>query len=162
MSTEKQIQANRLNGLKGGVKSAAGKSAVSQNAVSHGFFSKELIIKGEDPAYLAEVRRRFMSELEPEGEMETILVEIIISSAWRLKRIFKSEQTVPRGIRDYRDPSYQNVMRYVTSLERQIYRAKNELERLQNARLAEGRPTAESIVSLITSPETEGLSGPEK
>lgn len=38
MTTDKQIIANRLNGLKGGVKTDAGKAAVRLIAVSHGIF----------------------------------------------------------------------------------------------------------------------------
>jgi len=43
MTTEKQIQANRLNALKGGVKTEEGKAAVRLNAPSHGFFCNEVL-----------------------------------------------------------------------------------------------------------------------
>jgi hypothetical protein len=135
MTTEKQIEANRLNALLGGVKTEEGKADIRHNAVSHGFFSKEILIEGENRAEMETVRESFFAEFKPEGELETVLVELIISSSWRLKRVLRSERTHPRNIPDYRNTSYQNVMRYVTTLERQIYRALHELERLQKARL---------------------------
>ena len=39
MASEKQIAANRLNGLKGGVKTLAGKAISCLNAVSHGMYA---------------------------------------------------------------------------------------------------------------------------
>jgi hypothetical protein len=135
MTTEKQIEANSLNALLGGVKTAEGKARIKHNAISHGFFSKEILIEGENPLVLTAFRDNFIAQLKPDGELETILVELIISSSWRLKRVLRSERTHPRNTPDYRDTSYQNVMRYVTTLERQIYRALHELERLQKARL---------------------------
>jgi hypothetical protein len=56
VSSEKQIQANRINALKGGVKTAEGKAAVRLNAVSHGFFSNSVLLPGEDRHLLEELR----------------------------------------------------------------------------------------------------------
>jgi hypothetical protein len=48
MSTEAQIKANRLNAQKStGPKTAEGKAAVAQNAVKHGLFAHENVIKCE-------------------------------------------------------------------------------------------------------------------
>ncbi len=153
MTTEKQIAANRLNALKAGVKTPEGKLAVRLNAVTHGIFSKDAVLPGEDADLLANMRENIIAELKPVGEMETILVERLISSTWRLKRALLSEQTYRRpaaqdittlseffrGI-DYRCSGWQNYMKYETSLERQIYQAMHELERLQRARLGEKLP----------------------
>jgi hypothetical protein len=92
MTTEKRIEANQRNGLKGGVKTQEGKAVSRLNACTHGFFSKDLLLPAEDPAYLAEIRDYYLSELKPVGELETLLVERIISSAWRLKRLVRSER----------------------------------------------------------------------
>lgn len=163
MTTEKQITANRLNALKAGVRTEEGKAAVRLNAISHGFFSRDLIIPGEDAGLLDDLRERYMSEFQPVGELETLLVERIISSAWRLKRMVKSEKAQFHTIKhqpavlnepcsavscvdkisptasmvDYRYSDLQNVLRYETTLERQIYKAMHELERLQKMRMGE-------------------------
>lgn len=154
MSTEKQIQANRLNALKGGVKTEEGKAAVRLNAVSYGFFSRDLLIPGEDASLLDNLCQKYLSELKPVGELEIMLVERIVSSAWRLKRLVKSERAQfhictykPKGstetIRmvDYRYSSLQEIMRYETTLERQVYKAMHELERLQKMRMGEPVPS---------------------
>jgi hypothetical protein len=126
MPSEKQIRANRKNGLKGGVKIAEGKALVRLNAVTYGFFSKSVLVRGEDCHKLDEFRESFMSELRPEGELETILVERIVSSSWRLSRLLKTERK-NRFPANYLDPSWQNYIRYENTLERQIYKALHEL-----------------------------------
>ena len=135
MTSEKKIQANRLNALKGGVKTEEGKAVVRLNAVSHGFFSNSVLLPGEDQTLMAKIREKFLAELKPEGELETILVERIVSSAWRLKRLLKYERKGTRGHGGvYGDQFWQNYIRYESTLERQIYKALSELERLREAR----------------------------
>jgi hypothetical protein len=161
MATEKQIIANRANALKGGVKTEAGKAVSRLNAVSHGIFSNEVILPGEDSSLLESLRDKFMEQFAPAGEMETILVERIISSTWRLKRVMRSEARLslkyflkddatgePNGGIDYRYNTWQNVAKYENGIERQIYRALNELERIQQRRFAA------EIVSPQDSPES--------
>lgn len=48
MSTNRQIQANRMNALKAtGPKTEVGKDIVAGNAIKHGILSKEVLLKGE-------------------------------------------------------------------------------------------------------------------
>ncbi len=136
MATEKQIQANRLNALKGGVKTEKGKAAVRLNAVSHGLLSKEVLLPGEDGCRLAALRNQYLVELQPEGELENLLVERIVSSSWRLRRALRIEKTRTKSGGDYRYRSWQQCMRYETALEHQIYKACHELQSLQALRLA--------------------------
>jgi hypothetical protein len=151
MTSEAQIKANRENGLKGGVKTADGKEVSRLNAVSHGLFCREVLIRGEDASSLSALSARLTTELQPQGEMETILVERIVSSTWRLRRALRAErinstlrrcrdnndrQEVIAGV-DYLYSGWQNYSRYETALERQIYKALHELERLQKARKSE-------------------------
>jgi hypothetical protein len=98
------------------------------------------------------------AELKPVGEIETILVERVISSTWRLKRALFSEHNYNRpaatdfnNVReffskvDYRYQGWQKYLRYETALERQIYKALNALERLQRIRLGEKLPLPVSL-----------------
>ncbi len=82
MMSEKQIITNRTNALIAGVKTPEGKLVVRHNAVSHGIFFQDTLLLGEDGDHLASLQERLITELEPQGEMETILVERIVSSTW--------------------------------------------------------------------------------
>jgi hypothetical protein len=153
MASEKQIAANRINGLKGGANTHQSNLSAGLKAVSHGIFSKDVLLPGEDSFMLDGLRNKFITEMNPVGELETILVERIISSTWRLKRALKSENKYVRpamrdvnnmadylsGI-DYRYDGWQNFLKYETALERQISKAMHELERLQRNRRGEKIP----------------------
>jgi hypothetical protein len=104
------------------------------NALSHGIFSHEILLEGEDAALLAGLREKLYTEFKPECELEAVLIERILSGIWRLKRALKSEQKCSPDSVDYRYGSWGNLIKYETTVERQIYRAINKLEQLQQAR----------------------------
>lgn len=162
----KQIEANRTNGALGGVKTADGKAVSKYNALRHGILSSVVLLKGEDGKKLQELRRNLFEELCPATEIENILVERIIANTWRLRRAIKAEvemidddmtdamggrktfgQALGYDFANY--DSYGKFTRYETALERGIYRALHELQRLQAARL-EGRTTLPVVVDLHT------------
>jgi len=87
MSTKAQIKANQQNAQKStGPQTAEGKATVSQNAVKHGLFAAEAVIKGEDPADYEAFHDQFLAELAPVGMVESVLAERIVSLWWRLRR----------------------------------------------------------------------------
>jgi len=49
--SEKQLQANRENAQKGGVKTPEGKAMVKYNALKHGLLAKEAVITAGDRCY---------------------------------------------------------------------------------------------------------------
>ncbi len=154
MPTEKQIQANRINALKGGVKTGQGKVKIKLNAVSHGFFSKDLLLPGEDAHLLAELRDKLAAEVLPQGEMETLLLELIISCCWRIKRLANYERKNIGISTDYSCPLPEKVLQYTNTLERRLYKAIHELEKLQNARhKVECTPDFNAIISAIAHPD---------
>lgn len=98
MSSEAQIQANRLNALRStGPKDA---SKTRFNSLKHGLLAKNLLIDKEDGqenakefyACLAALR----NDLQPEGTIQEILVERIAQSYWRLKRSAMTEKGILR------------------------------------------------------------------
>jgi hypothetical protein len=99
MSTAAQIEANRLNAQAStGPTSAEGKAKSSLNALSHGFYSKHLLLPDEDPAELDLLRSSLIDSYNPEDGAELLLVERIISSQWKLQRLNKLEAaTIQRG-----------------------------------------------------------------
>lgn len=158
MATKKQLIANRKNAKKStGPKDT---SLTRLNALKHGILSEEVLLNGEKRKDLEELGRRLRQELAPQGELEIILVDRIISSIWRLKRTLKVESAVmsweyEKGLHDYegrpaderlacRRMFFGNdnemIIRYETTIERQIYRALHELIRLQGARKGEKPP----------------------
>jgi len=87
MSTEAQINANRLNAQKStGPRTAEGMAVVSQNAVKHGLFASETVIKGENEADYEAFHDNMLAELDPVGGVESMLAERIVNLWWRLRR----------------------------------------------------------------------------
>ena len=155
-----KIETNRKNAKKStGPKDA---SLTRLNALRHGILSKEVIIKGEEKKVLEELGEKLRSELSPQGELENIFIDRIVSSIWRLRRALKvekesmewayteeiesdynlsyqsSEQTQRQAYRNMIASDHtEKIIRYETTIERQIYRALHELMRLQSARRGE-------------------------
>ena len=95
MSTTAQIKANQRNSQKStGPKSAEGKKAVAKNAVKHGLFSNETVIKGESAEDFEIFRDEMLAELNPVGPVESMLAERYVSLSWRLKRVERMQNQV--------------------------------------------------------------------
>lgn len=170
MTSEKQIEANQENAKLGGVKTEEGKAISRYNAIKHGILCQDILIKDEDENSLIELGKKMRGELRPETEMELLLVDRIVSSTWRLKRALKGEKemiecdiagvfsgdkknfgaALSYDLANY--DSYGKFVRYETSLERGIYRAMHELQRLQASRAGEKLP-APVIVDVDISKE---------
>jgi hypothetical protein len=172
MVSEKQLAANRENAKKGGVKTQQGKAAVRLNALKHGLLCKDVLLQDEDEDALAELRERLIAELCPQGELEHMLVDRIVSCYWRLGRAIKVETMFIQarlnecGPELYLDEpkawgkvtnqelhmrkAWLNLNRYETAIERQLYKALHELERRQMARLG-AQPTAPIAIDLDVS-----------
>jgi hypothetical protein len=92
MTSDKKAQANRRNALKStGPKTPEGKAAVRLNALKHGLRSEEILLPGEDEEALRELDEYLRAELQPVGELENLLLDRIIASYWRLKRLGRVE-----------------------------------------------------------------------
>jgi hypothetical protein len=154
MVSEKQLIANRENSKLGGVKTEAGKQVTRLNAVTHGLLTNVVVVRGEDPEELKRLRNNLMTEGEPDGEVETMLVERIASCMWRLRRAVNAESRLRLGEWDDHQSypfvrkhlhGWQNLNRYETMIERQMYKAIHELERMRRVRLGESIPAPLAI-----------------
>ena len=150
MTSTKQIEANRENSKKGGVKTDEGKAVSRYNALKHGLLSEQVLINGEDDNTLLELEKRLRNELSPATEMELLLVDRIASNIWRLKRALSFEKGSVLCIPD--DETMLGLMhdsdrffRYEIMLERSIYKALHELQLLQASRNGERVPLPISI-----------------
>lgn len=133
----------------------------AENNLKHAVFSKEVLIEGEDADDLCEIRDKLRKELKPGSEIESIIVDRIVSSIWRLKRCLKVESQVleylassiqeyEQGFLKVRKRTSKEIMQlkslkiienktkieelsqYETLLERQIYKALGELEKMRS------------------------------
>jgi hypothetical protein len=87
MATESQVKANRKNALKStGPRTEEGKEAASQNATKHGLRAKKNVIKTENQDEFDIFRGNMIADISPDGAMEEMLAERIVSLSWRLKR----------------------------------------------------------------------------
>jgi hypothetical protein len=92
MTSAKKAEANRRNSLKStGPKTPEGKAAIRLNATKHGLLSQDVLLPGENEAALKELGERLREELQPVGELENLLVERVIASTWRLRRLGRVE-----------------------------------------------------------------------
>ena len=87
MTTQASILANRLNAQKStGPKTPQGKAVVAQNALKHGLSARHDVITTESQPDFDLHRDSLLAELDPQGPMESILTDRIVSLSWRLKR----------------------------------------------------------------------------
>ena len=93
-----------------------------------------------------------MAYYEPQGAVENMLLDIIASCYWRWHRVYMIEtdmfdfdwsENVWGPV--HRIDGMQNVMRYETTIERRMYKAIHELERIQDIRKGKNVPPRLSV-----------------
>ena len=98
MSSDAQIDANRLNALKcTGPKTLAGKSTSRLNALWHGAFASDLLLPGEDAEAFHSLETQFRDFYQPASQAEEFLVNRMVLAAWRLQRLAAMECRVLRA-----------------------------------------------------------------
>ncbi len=160
-SSPRQIEANRHNATKStGPKTPQGKTVVALNALQHGLLSREAVIEGESEAELVDLGKRLRRQLAPVGELELLLVDRIVAAAWRLRRaialetmLFDTERgdsSAYYGALAYKSDrdKLQLLSRYELTLERSLFRALHELQRLQAER--QGQPVPPPVAVDLT------------
>ena len=159
MATLAKIASNRRNARRStGPTTVTGKATSSKNALRHGLLSQDVTLPEEDKAAFTDFNQRMIDQFAPEGPLEELLVERMTASAWRLRRVVYFEagviafrtteartelaassqhgDSVAWGlIRDATGAdALSKLSRYERGLERGLYRALHELQRLQAAR----------------------------
>jgi hypothetical protein len=77
----------------GGPKTAEGKRRVRHNALQHGFFSKQLIVRESEKPEFEMLRSSLLAELEPRTTMQMIAFERLLCASWRVRQALRMEQT---------------------------------------------------------------------
>lgn len=174
--SQKRLEANRQNAKLGGVKTNEGKSISKYNALKHGLLSSEVLLDSDDENAIIEISKHIRAELKPSGEIEIILTDRIVANIWRLKRLLKVEKTTMewqsqeeltsaihfnnnkeqidrKAVRDMiANEDIEKLLRYETSIERGIFKALHELQRIQASRLGE-RPLLPIAVDIDVAKE---------
>lgn len=160
MTTQKQLVANQRNALKStGPRTEEGKAVVCQNAIKHGILCQEIPIDEAEGASFNEFSSRLFIQLNPVGDFEHFIVDRIVSSAWRLRRIVHIETAFYRSelnptstygmfdeqsIKDAFSGSAKERMavlsRYEMAIEKSLYKALAELMRIQAIRQGHFHP----------------------
>ena len=144
--SQKQLEANRQNAKLGGVKTEEGKAVSKYNAVKHGLLSEKVLMKNESMEKLEEFWQKLRKDFKPQSEIELLLVDRIVTGFWRLSRLLALEE---QETRDYFGEGLKNnadlFFRYEIMLERSIYKALHELQRLQAVRNGEKLPAPVAV-----------------
>jgi hypothetical protein len=92
----RKIEANRLNAQKStGPKTPAGKAISRLNARKHSLLSRQIVAQGykitESSRDFKNLYREYHDHLAPVGPIEEMLVDQIIATIWRLRRVRTAE-----------------------------------------------------------------------
>lgn len=144
MTTEKQLIANRQNAqFSTGPQTTEGKAIVSKNAIKHGLFAQEVIICDEERALFVDFVKALYEHFAPKNSLEALLVEKIIVSAWRLRKVIGIEslifsrenmETIFSHSIMVQQQSNQNMTtlsRYEQAIEKSLFRNLQALEKLR-------------------------------
>lgn len=158
-----------------GPKTAAGKATSKWNSLKHGLLSRQVVIQQgegkENRQEFLHLQESLRQDLQPLGVLEELLVEKIAVEYWRLKRAIQCEAGVIR--RGFASPlsayddyvqcghpelqairshlslpdkeAMERILRYETTINRQLFQAMNQLERLQRQRKGEAVPAPINI-----------------
>ena len=130
----KQLQANKENSKKGGVKTAQGKAITKLNALKHGLLAKEIVIAvgdgAENPEEFNAILGDLKTQLQPEGTLEEILVEKIAVTYWRLRRAYRYEVGLIRNELDSVEDEYygQQINKADDQIEQEIQENQEEVD----------------------------------
>ncbi len=170
MSSQKQIDANRLNAQKStGPNTPEGRDAVRFNALRHGLTAKHAVLENENEQEFQEMLEAFEAEHQPTGPTESLLVQQMVMATWRLRRLRavetglfnirmydlskqtqsvyaqlpETERQASAFLEDNRGcGAIEKLSRYETRIERSFYRALRELQRLRKDRGAGLQPAS--------------------
>jgi hypothetical protein len=141
-----KLAANKANALLStGPVTPEGKATSSQNNFKHGLYSKQLVMKGENPADLDALKADLIAEHQPANTTEELLVNEMAEQYWRLKRARRIEASI-FSADSLVIPHMNAVQRLMASAERGFHKALKTLGELQKQRgfVPQTRPAAGS------------------
>ena len=139
----KKLAANKENAKNStGPKTVAGKAMSSRNAVKHGLLSARLTqLNDQNAKDFAHVLAILQHDLQPVGVLEEILVEKIAYEYFRMAAAAQHYNDAALYVVNTSGAGPGNLLRYDSMINRQLFQAINQLERLQRLRRDEDVPT---------------------
>jgi hypothetical protein len=148
MSSPAKINANRANAqLSTDPRTEEGKTRSAKNSLKHGLTARHVVLTNEDRLEYEELRAQLISEHQPVGTQELLLVTQIVDSFWRMQRAKLMETAALDNEIGWNESTtdaldmfaawraaqkdLDKLRRYVGSFERSYYRALAELRRTQ-------------------------------
>lgn len=154
--------ANKANAqLSTGPRTELGRQRVASNALSHGLTAKRMVLPLESHSEFDDLVEQLWTALQPVGALEEVLAERAISCFWRLRRASRIELEIlswacggpaRRGVQvpvgqelgwsftSNNDGGHERVLVLEQKIERSMYRALDELKRLQAVRAGKPAP----------------------
>src|SRR5437762_6165901 len=93
MVSENKRIANQFNAQKStGPRTAVGKLRSSRNAITHGLFTSDLILRGESRGAFRALRRGMIESLRPQNLAELMIVDRLVAATWKQRRLRRAEK----------------------------------------------------------------------
>jgi hypothetical protein len=157
MSTsEKKVAANRRNAQKStGPRTKIGKKHMRMNALRHAIYADPKNLPGEDPQQTSELVKQVREQLQPQGPVETVVADQIVSIIQELHRIDRAYHVYRAGkIND--QAVLRQREREITELERSLHtdnfsdawQANQEIERIKTT--TKPMPQASDLDSVLS------------
>ncbi len=106
-------------------------------------FSGVVLIEGENAEEINDIKGKLLNELKPSNEIESIIVDRIITNIWRLKRCLNIESRVL----EYETSCIQE---YKQGLFKVRKRTEKELNQLKALKIAENREKIRELINYET------------
>jgi len=135
LSISMRAEAARLNGSKSrGPTTEEGKSRSRLNALKHGLRAETLLLESgneEENASFEALRARLEEQFPPRTIEEQLLLESMSHALWQKRRCLQFETKELRHEFVFHGPVTERLLRYGNSADKRLFRALNELKRLQ-------------------------------
>jgi len=174
MATAAQYITNKENAQHStGPRTEEGKKKSSLNAIRHGLTGQTVVLPNEDPGRYVKFREALYKQLAPLGTVELMLAQTICDTQWRLERAGAREANIlamshleplPDHIieldipevrtamievisSERHEPALRNLHLLEVRLNRNLYRAMDKLEALQDRRKQAEQEAMEEAVT---------------
>ena len=143
MSTQSQIDANRINASKStGPASSEGKSASSKNALISGLFTTHDFVLPDEASLYKDFFDTMFQELSPAGLLENTLANQIAGAAWRLRRCDLADSDIASHtpleplLDTMNEKQIRSIERARAAAQSTLHRSLNQLRKIQTERIA--------------------------